>query len=453
MTRPRVLVALVVCAASLWLVASAEACSCVGAGPACEAYWKSSAVFVGRVTSVAPAKGGPGPRAMLRSRRVTLEIVEAFSGVKGKTIDVLTGSGGGDCGFPFKQGASYIVYGSTGEADGSLLVSACSRTAALPAAAGDLSYARAVASGVPLSGTISGSVSLTNRSLAPGVGKTARPLAGAGVRLERDGQATRVVSGEDGRFAATGLPAGSYTARLELTDGLAGEISPSMIELRDARACAEVEAEAFPDGRVSGRAVDAAGRPIPGLTIDLTLPAGIDAPLGPERLHAVTDGAGRFEIARVPAGRFVIGINTRRDGEGHLLEPRYFHPGVNGLSAATRIALTAGQRVTLADFVVPAAVRFVPVSGVVFDGSGAPAANAKVYLKGASETAYVLGAPVVTGVDGRFTLAAIAGRSYRIFAERPRGEGPGGRLDSSEQVPIAAASGSAPVKLVLRQLY
>jgi len=448
--RFRIAVTLMAAGSALALAAPVEACSCLESGAACEAYWKASAVFVGRVTSVSSAQTPGGRQALLRSRRITMEIVEAFTGVTGSTVDVLTGSGGGDCGFPFKEGTAYIVYGSPGEAGGTVLVSACSRTSALPAAANDLTYARAVASGVPLTGTISGSVELATRSLAPGVGKSTRPLAGVGVRLEREGQTVRVLTGADGRFAAAGLPAGRYVARLELPDGLAGEVWPGTIELKDARGCAEVRGEAFADGRVTGRAVDVAGRPIAGLTIDLTVPAGIDAPLGPERLHAVTDAAGRFEVAPVPAGRFIVGVNTRRDGEGRLIEPRFFHPGVDALAAATRVTLTAGQRVVLEDFVLPATVSFVAVTGVVLDVNGAAAANARVYLKGPSETGYVLGEPVVTNADGRFALAAIAGRSYRVFAERPRGDAPGARIDSSEQAALTAARDAAPIKLVLR---
>jgi hypothetical protein len=440
--------------AALWAVATpSEACTCLENGPACEAYWKASTVFIGRVTAVSPPQTRKPGAAFLRSRRVTLEVSEAFSGVAGSTVEVTTGSGGGDCGFPFKEGLDYVVYATRPDPDAPLVVSVCSRTRVLAEASSDLAYARAVASGVPLTGTISGRVSLATRSLTPGVGKTTRPFAGAGVVLDLGGTTTRVVTGSDGVFAATGLAAGRYTARLDLPDGFAGEVWPKTIDLVDARGCAEVQAEAFADGRVGGQVVDAAARPIAGLTVELTVPAGLDAALGPERLRALTDAAGRYEIRRVPAGRFVIGINTQRDGQGQLIEPRLFLPGVASLASATRVRVAEGERVTVENFVVPGAFRFVSLTGVVFDASGTPAANARVYLKGPAESDYVLGEPVVTGPDGRFTLAAVAGRSYRVFAERPRDESPGGRIDSSEQATVAAGPEIPPIKLVLRRPY
>src|SRR4051794_27055625 len=126
---------LLLSAAVLTSAAPAEACSCVAPGPACEAYWQASAVFVGRVTSISPAQAPQGRAQFLRSRRVALEVAEPFARVAGRTIEVLTGSGGGDCGFPFKEGTAYLVYASPGES-GALLVSACSRTRALPDATG-----------------------------------------------------------------------------------------------------------------------------------------------------------------------------------------------------------------------------------------------------------------------------------------------------------------------------
>ena len=166
------------------LATPAEACTCLENGPACEAYWKASTVFVGRVTAVSPPPSGRPGATFLRSRRVRLEVSEPFSGVSGSTIEVTTGSGGGDCGFPFKEGLDYVVYATRPDPDAPLVVSVCSRTRVLAEASSDLAYARAVASGVPLTGTISGRVSLATRSLTPGVGKTTRAFAGAGVVLD-----------------------------------------------------------------------------------------------------------------------------------------------------------------------------------------------------------------------------------------------------------------------------
>jgi len=43
---------------------------------------------------------------------VRFEVTEPFIGMegRGKQVEVLTGSGGGDCGFPFHCGHSYLVY-------------------------------------------------------------------------------------------------------------------------------------------------------------------------------------------------------------------------------------------------------------------------------------------------------------------------------------------------------
>jgi Carboxypeptidase regulatory-like domain len=431
---------------------AAEACSCVESGAACEDYWKASAVFLGRVESVAREAAKP-PSRMPGTRRVTLSVIEAFSGVQKGTVEVATGSGGGDCGFAFREGAEYVVYAQRHDPGAPLTVSICSRTREVSQAGGDLDYARAVASGAPVTARVSGDVMLATRTLSRGPVREPRPLPDVGVRLERDGQSTRVVTGADGRFSAEGLAAGRYTASLELTDGLYAEGWPKTIELRDARSCAEVHATTFADGRVTGRVVDASGRPIAGLTVELTVAAGLDEPLGPERLRDLTDGDGRFEIVHVPAGRFVVGINTQRNRDGELLEPRFLYPGVTSLAGATRIMVRAGERVQLRDFALPREVAFVAVSGLVLDPDGTPATGARVYLKGQAEADYILSEPAITDAGGRFTLAAVAGRGYRVFAERPRGEASNSRVDSSEQIPFTAAASEPPFKLTLRRRY
>ena len=431
---------------------TADACSCVESGAACEEYWKASAVFRARVESIARQAVKP-PMRLPASRRVTLVVLEAFSGVPKGTVEIVTGSGGGDCGFPFREGAEYVVYARRSDPGAPLTVSICSRTREVAQAESDLEYFRAIESGAPVPSRISGQVQLATRSLGRGPVREPRPLQDVGVRLEQGGQSTRVVTDPAGRFVAEGLAAGRYTASLELTDGLYAEGWPKTIDLADARGCAEVRATAYADGRVSGRAVDAAGRPVVGLTVELTVPAGLDESPGPERLRDLTDGEGRYEIVHVPAGRFVVGINTERDREGRELEPRYFHPGVAVLTGATRVMLRPGERVALPDFKLPRDVVFVAVSGLVLDPDGAPAPGARVYLKGQADVDYILSEPAITDASGRFTLAAVAGRPYRLFAERSRDDGSVARIDSSEQVPLTASAAAPPFKLTLRRRY
>ncbi len=57
----------------------------------------------------------------------TFEVQKIFKGnYKSKTIKIETGMGGGDCGVPFRLGASYLVYG--GIFKGNIGTGICSRT-------------------------------------------------------------------------------------------------------------------------------------------------------------------------------------------------------------------------------------------------------------------------------------------------------------------------------------
>ena len=430
----------------------AAACTCAEPGPACAEYWKASAVFVGRVESIAGQRSGKVPA--LAMQRVRFAVSEPFTGVTGKTVEVTTARGGQSCGYPFRQDAEYLVYARRDEGTGDLIVTLCSPTQELSRASHDLTYLRRIAAGEVVPARISGEVLLGSRRLAPVQTplRDPRPLAGIGITLDRSGQTTRVVTGDDGRFAAEGLSRGRYDVTPELSEGLYAEGWPRTIDLPGVGSCEVLHVMVFADGRVSGRIVDASGRPVAGLTVELTVPAGLDEPPGPVRLRDLTDGDGRYEIVQVPEGRFVVGINTRQAPDG-VAEPRLFHPGVPSVARSTRVMLRAGERVTLPDFVLPRDVTYVTVTGVVVDAGGTPAAYAKVYLKGLEDSGFILSEPAVTDASGRFMLAAISGRTYRLFAERARTDTGVTRVDSSDQLPLTAAGGAPPLKLTLRRRY
>jgi len=125
----------------------ALACSCMPPGTVQEEIAKSSRVFLGQVTAIQerPARAdrswftaaaewtrqlfGGTPLLPAREhafRQVTFTVGETFKGAAVPTLSLGTGLGGGDCGYAFETGQSYVVY-AHGEGD-ALQAGICSLT-------------------------------------------------------------------------------------------------------------------------------------------------------------------------------------------------------------------------------------------------------------------------------------------------------------------------------------
>ena len=125
----------------------ALACSCVPPGPVQEEVADSSRVFLGQVTAIQerPARsdrswlaavsewtrqlfGGTPllPAKEHAYRQVTFKVDETFKGTPVPTLSLGTGLGGGDCGYGFEAGQSYVVY-AHGDGD-ALQAGICSLT-------------------------------------------------------------------------------------------------------------------------------------------------------------------------------------------------------------------------------------------------------------------------------------------------------------------------------------
>jgi protocatechuate 3,4-dioxygenase beta subunit len=395
------------------LVSARQECGCARVERPCSAYWADAAVFVGRVESVTREAG---------TRRVRLAVVESFRGVSASTVDVLTGPAGQRCSLPFKPGREYLVYASHSAPAGDLTATACSRTRGIEDAGADLAYARAIKDGAPVPGRITGQVLLGRRDIDGRALRMAEPIANVNVRLTKDDGADVVTTNQAGDFAIEARSAGNYTVRVDVPDGYYADHPSSTVELRDARGCADVRTTLYPNGVIAGRVIDPSGRPIAGLTIEIAT-----ATLR-QRRKTITDRDGRYEMTRLPPGRFVVGTNA---------------------VSASRVTLAAGQRVALGDFRIPAHIKYVSVSGFVLDVDGTPAEGARVYVRGIAEGDHIVAEPATVDFLGRFVIAVLAGADYQIFAERSRPP----RTDSTEPVHVIATEGLKPLRLVLRRRY
>jgi hypothetical protein len=114
---------------------TANACSCMGAPSPQEALRDSHAAFTGRVVDVQTIVLDYG-KNKVDMREVTLEAAIVWKGEVAKQQKVITAVKGGECGYNFTMGHSYIVYARlSGDA---LVTGLCSGTKPLERAENDL---------------------------------------------------------------------------------------------------------------------------------------------------------------------------------------------------------------------------------------------------------------------------------------------------------------------------
>ena len=210
--------------ASVLAAGAALACSCADPGPPCRALPQADAVFVGTVEAV-DERGEAGTPGAVRQVRLLVDENFRGAGVKrGASLEVVTGFGGGDCGYGFERGERYLVYAQHRSGGGSLYAGICSRTARLADAADDLAYLRARDRAERTAG-IEGRIDELRRD--PGTSNTymVGPMRGVTVIAERDGDGQRAEAKTDGQgwFRIWGLTFGQYRVRAVLPDGFVPE--------------------------------------------------------------------------------------------------------------------------------------------------------------------------------------------------------------------------------------
>jgi len=405
---------LLLSALSVGGIRTLQACECFRVVPACQAAWANGAVvFLGKVVRVS-VRVERIERSSIPQKRVTFQVAENFNGRSSRTIEVATGFGGGDCGFPFKEGHEYLVYGSHSPWSSSLQAGICSRTAPGESAAEDLEYLRSLAKGGPQSrdyGFVTGYSPLVGIELRHSE-KAPQPIANVPIRLESESTSLRAVTDTEGSYTFDGLPAGSFSLSADMPRNLGGGEIRTVI-LRD-HACSEQNFVAVERGRLTGRLLDDNQRPV-STTLVAMAPAGSS-----DRADIVsdyTDSQGYFTISRLPPGDFVLGVNiSEPPREGKYLSqpfpPTYF-PGVPDRADATIIHVQSAQQLGGFELQLPARLRQRTITGRVTWPNGKPAEGAFVELKDSEFTDRNVDLGTAAR-DGMFIVTGVQGRSYSL---------------------------------------
>ena len=205
-------------------VAGESMCTCVSPKrPTCEVWWQTSAIFTGRVTKIDLVTEEADDGQTHVKRLVRLRVQERWRGLQGKRdVTIATGAGGGDCGFQFDQGQTYLIYANQSVQTGRYETGICSRTSLVAEAAADLAYLSGIATAdktVSLYGVVYRERQIRmagqdpDRHLDPG-----GPLADVEISLtDPAGEVRTILSDADGWYEIDDLTTGRY----EMT--LAGE--------------------------------------------------------------------------------------------------------------------------------------------------------------------------------------------------------------------------------------
>jgi hypothetical protein len=341
-----------------------QACSCVFLSAGCGmALNPGDVVFLGKVISKIevqePTTGGDNTGIGRNRYAIHLAITENFesAGPPGQEIVVYTGQGGGDCGYPFLVGTSYLVHASS--YNGQLSTSICSGTSPEVMAAGVLRELRAIRDSGrvdDLFGTI---------GMAPeGAGfedlAETRPLPNVSVHVTSSkGEVFSTKTDERGAFAFARLPRDTYRIEQDLPAGLSTWQSksgkPLNVEVDDktgAGAGCQVDVFSRPDGQISGTVVDVSGKGVPGfVTLQPTDPRAAQVAMRRGGLPGCDTDDGSFSLPQLAPGRYRLVFHPRI-GNSVSFRHTFYWPPVSDASNSLAIELGFGQHVDTVRFEV-----------------------------------------------------------------------------------------------------
>lgn len=431
---------------------SARACSCAfGGGPPCQEFWRVDAVFSGKVLSrssfsVEEKLGDSKYRREQVLARFSLG--ESYRGnVAGPEVEVVTGMGGGDCGYHFKEGERYLVYASRDARTGTLYAGICSRTRPLSEAAEDLDYFRSI----PPAGSgssITGRVIKQLIALADENQFTTSYVGGVKITAEGGGRRAETTTDQEGRYRIAGLAPGRYKVRADLPPNL-NDAPEYEVEVAD-RGCAGADFYAQLDGEISGRVLDADGRPAVNVKVDL-IPADGAASASPPARWRYTNHEGDYKIDWVPPGRFLLGVNLVGSQSGRCPYPRTYYPGAADPTGATVVEVGEGQKLSGQDMTLSLPTEEAAIEGVAVWPDGKPAAGSVLVLHNTERPYQVTVRQVAADAEGRFRLRGRAGCRYWLkasFDGRGANER-GGEMVHGELLVEALAAPTKPVRVVL----
>jgi hypothetical protein len=293
-----------------------QACSCAGVtSTPCDTGWNlGDTIFLGKTIAMDKVTW-PQSDASLSSFAARFTVEEGFRGAVVGEVVVYTGAGGGDCGYPFVPGTSYLVYATRSATDGLLRAGICSETKPAITAGGVLRELRALQDHTR-SDDVFGTIGMAPRGARFDDLVESQSLDGVSVRATTSGGVSfSTKTDARGVYAFTSLPRGTYTIEPDLPPGFSRRTAPLIAEVDSRGFACRVDHFARPDGQIEG-ILQRNGQPLGGfVTIQPADPSEVAAAQQRGGLPGYDAGPdGKFSLPQLAPGRYRLVFHPRVAG-------------------------------------------------------------------------------------------------------------------------------------------
>jgi protocatechuate 3,4-dioxygenase beta subunit len=245
---------------------------------------------------------------------------------------------------------------------------------------------------------------------------------------------SRARTDDNGQFRIAGVAAGSYNV-VALAPGFTTSDTPRLqdktLNVSEGENIENIDFELKQGGVITGRVVDAQGRPLAEERVTLSR---LDKKNRPNQDNYYgrnfemfqTDDRGVYRIYGLPEGRYLVSVGSQPSGMvsyGGTFYPRTFHPDAATESEAKAVEVGEGSESANIDITVPDAKLTRAVAGRVIDaGTGKPVAGVEITLGLMSPDGKYVSSWGWYGdksrANGEFHLKGMAPGTYAVF---PRG--------------------------------
>jgi len=432
-------------------ISDVKACTCGFVGPPCEEYWRSQAVFAGKVIKKSTfyvEEGEGDSRHTYQQVLVRFSIEQAFKGVAGDEVEIVTGMGHGDCGYHFKDGERYVVYAIRSGRDKSRLYSGiCNRIKLVAEADEDFAYFRAI----PEAGT-GGLVYGRVKKLTPPLSFDNRYqesyLDNIKVTVEGNGRKFETTTNKDGYYQVSGLAPGQYNVNAGISDSQ-NSLSQETVDIVD-RGCAARDFYLHVNGQISGRVFDENDNPLPNIRVDI-ISAKDAQDFSPKGKWGYTDKEGRYKLDWLPPGDYYLGVGLVGANGNLCPYPRILMPDFGDAKKPKVVSLEEGQKIEDQNISLLLFTPDLEFEVEVIWPDGSPAETAVVQIHSDGSIAHVEVQKDPNGKPGHYLVKAFKACSYLVnaFTYGHPGE-PGGGTQWHDEIKLdSSANFTKPIRLTL----